>query len=65
MLLDSHKVAFKRDCITMRNYVGTCKCICSFNLVYKVLIELFPLQNSVFVVYFSNIFAWEQGIFKW
>ena len=30
----------------MRNYAGTCKDICSYNLV----IQLFPLQSSVFVV---------------
>ena len=40
----------------MRNYAGTCKGICSYNLVYNFLIQLLPLQSSVFVVHFSNAF---------
>ena len=40
----------------MRNYAGTCKGICSYNLVYKFLIQLLPLKSSVFVVHFSNAF---------
>ena len=40
----------------MRNYVGTCKAICSYNLMYNFLIQLLPLSSSVFVVYFSNVF---------
>ena len=40
----------------MRNYAGTCKGICSYNLVYKFLIWLLPLNSSVFVVHFSNAF---------
>ena len=46
----------KRDCVTMHNYAGRCKCICSYNLVYNILIQLLPLQSSVFVVHFSNAF---------
>ena len=40
----------------MRNYAGTCKSICSYNLVYNFLIQLLPLKSSVFVVHFSNAF---------
>ena len=40
----------------MRNYAGTCKSICSYNLVYNFLIQLLPLKSSVFVVHFSNVF---------
>ena len=36
----------------MRNYTGTCKEICSDNLVYN----FFPLQSSVFVVHFPIAF---------
>ena len=44
----------------MLNYVGKCKDICSCNLVYNVLIELLPLQSSVFLVDFSNPF-WHEN----
>ena len=40
----------------MRNYAGTCKGICSYNLVYNVLIQLLPLKSLVFVVHFLNAF---------
>ena len=40
----------------MRNYAGTFKGICSYNLVYNFLIQLLPLKSSVFVVHFSNAF---------
>ena len=40
----------------MRNYAGTCKSICSYNLVHNFLIQLLPLKSSVFVVHFSNAF---------
>ena len=40
----------------MRNYEGTCKGICRYNLVYKFLIQLLPLISSVFAVHFSNAF---------
>ena len=40
----------------MRNYAGTCKGICSYNLMYKILIQLLPLKSSVFVVHFSSTF---------
>ena len=40
----------------MRNYAGTCKSICSYNLVYNFLIQLLPLKSSVFVMQFSNVF---------
>ena len=40
----------------MRNYAGTCKSSCSYNLVYIFLIQLLPLKSSVFVVHFSNAF---------
>ena len=40
----------------MCNYVGICKSICSYNLVYNFLIYVFPLQSSVFVAHFSNVF---------
>ena len=36
----------------MRNYAGMCKGICSYNLVYNFLIQLLPLQTSVFAVTF-------------
>ena len=37
----------------MRNYAGTSKSICGYNLVYNFLIKLLPLQSSVFVVQIS------------
>ena len=40
----------------MRNYAGTCTGICSYNLVRNFLIQLLPLQSSVFLVHFSNVF---------
>ena len=40
----------------MCNYAGACKVISSYNLVYNFLIQLLPLQSSVFVVYLSNVF---------
>ena len=40
----------------MRNYAGTCKGICSYNLVYNFLIQLLPLKSSIFVVHFLNAF---------
>ena len=47
----------------MRNYAGTCKGICSYNLVYNFLIQLLPLKNSVFVVHFSNVFSYGEEAF--
>ena len=46
----------------MRNYAGTCKGICSYNLVYNFLIQLLPLKSSVAL--FKPILAWERGISK-
>ena len=40
----------------MRNYARICKSICSYNLIYKFLIQLLPLKSSVFMVHFSNAF---------
>ena len=40
----------------MRNYAGTCKCICSYNLAHNFLIQLLSLQSSAFVVHFSNTY---------
>ena len=45
----------------MRNQAGTSKGICSYNLMYNFLKQLLPLNRSVFVVYFSNIF-WDVKI---
>ena len=39
----------------MRNYTGTRKGICGYNLVYNVFVYLLPLK-TVFVVDFSNTF---------
>ena len=47
----------------MRNYVGTCKVICSYSLVYNFLIQLLPLKSSVFVVHFSNAFWYGNRTF--
>ena len=41
----------------MRNCAGTCKGICSYDLVYNFLIYLLPLQSPVFVLHFSNAFG--------
>ena len=49
----SHKMVF---IVTVRNYAGTCKGICSYNLVYNFLIQLLPLKSSVFAVHFLNAF---------
>ena len=40
----------------MRNYAETCEGICSYNLVYNFLMQLFPLKSLVFVVHFLNAF---------
>ena len=47
----------------MRNYAGTCKGIYSYNLVYNILIQLLPLQSSVFGMHFSNAFLHENEAF--
>ena len=47
----------------MCNYAGTCKGICSQNLVYNFLIQLLPLQSSVFVVHFPNTFSQRNKAF--
>ena len=47
----------------MQSYVGTCKGICSYNLVLSCLIQLLPLQSSTFVVYFSNTFWHVNQVF--
>ena len=47
----------------MRNYAGTCKGICSVNLVDKYLIQLLPSKSSVFVVHFSNAFQYGNEAF--
>ena len=44
----------KRGCVTVRNYEGTWKSICSYNLVYNFLMQLFPLKSLIFVVHFLN-----------
>ena len=43
-------------CVTVRNYAGTCKGICSYNLVYNILMQLFPLKILVFMAHFLNAF---------
>ena len=40
----------------MCNYAGTCKGICSYNVIYNVLIQCLPLKSLVFVVHFLNAF---------
>ena len=47
----------------MRNYVGTCQRICSYHLVYNSLIQLLPLQCSVFLIHFSNVFWHGNEVF--
>ena len=47
----------------MRNYVGMCKGICSYNLVYNFLIQLLPLKSPVSVVHLSNAFRHENEAF--
>ena len=47
----------------MCNYAGTCKDICSYNLLYNFLIQLLPLKSSVFLVHFLNAFWHRNGIF--
>ena len=57
ILVVSHEIVFiENEAVTIRNYVGTYKIICSYNLVNNFLIQLLPLQNSVFAVHFSNEF---------
>ena len=46
----------------MRNYMGICKGICSYNLVYNFLIQLLSLQFSFCGALFKRILAWERGI---
>ena len=40
----------------MRNCVETCKGICSYNLVYNFLLQLFPLKILVFSAHFLSAF---------
>ena len=47
----------------MRSYAGTCKRICSYNLVYNFLIQLLLLQTSIFVVHLSNAFWYRNKAF--
>ena len=53
----------KRGCVTILNYLGTCKGICSYNLVYNFLVQLLRLQSSVSVVDFSNAFWHENNAY--
>ena len=46
----------KCGCLTGRNYAGTCKDICSYNLMYNFLIQLLPLKGLVFVGHFLIAF---------
>ena len=48
----------------MCDYAKTCKEICSCNLVYNFLIQLFSLQNQVFVVHFHTHFGMETRHFQ-
>ena len=41
----------------MRNYAGTCKDICRYNLAHNFLIQLLLLKSLIFVVHFSNAFC--------
>ena len=50
-------------CVTVCNYAGTCKSICSYNLVYNFLMQLFPLKSLVFAVHFLNAFWHGQETF--
>ena len=52
MLIFSHNLG----CVTVRDYAGTCKGICSYNLVYNFLIQLLSLKSLVSVVHFLNAF---------
>ena len=45
----------------MRNCVETCKGICSYNLVYNFLLQLFPLKILVFVAHFLSAF-WQGKV---
>ena len=47
----------------MRNYAGTCKDIFSYNLMYKILIQLLTLQSSHFVVHSPKAFQDENEAF--
>ena len=47
----------------MRNYAGTRKGICSYNLVYNVLIQLLPLKIPFFLQHFSNSFQHRNEAF--
>ena len=38
----------KRGCVTIYNYAGACKGICSSNIVYKYLIQLFAIPKFSF-----------------
>ena len=53
----------KRGGVTMCNYAETCQGICGYNLVYNILVYLFPLKRSVFVVHFSNAFQHRKEAF--
>ena len=56
---------FSQKCgsITVRNYAGIYIVICSYNLMYNFLIQLLPLQSSVFVLHFSNVFWHGNKVF--
>ena len=49
----------------MRNYAGTCKGICCYNLAYNVSDIAFAITKFRFCgVIFKRILAWGQGISK-
>ena len=47
----------------MSNYAGTCKNICSYNLVYNFLIQLLPLKSLGFLVHFLHAFWYGNETF--
>ena len=47
----------------LRNYAGTCKGICSYNLVYNFLIKFLLLKSLVFVEDFLNAFCHRHKAF--
>ena len=55
MLVFLHKMIFIENEVALLRK-GTWQGICSYNLVYKFLIQLLPLQSPVFVMHFLTAF---------
>ena len=65
LLVSYNGFSQKRGCVTMRNYEGTCKGICSYILVCNFFDMAFSITKFSFCgTNFKCILTWERGISK-